>query len=60
MAQICFNIEVEFGQLCACTSQTNLLTVDGIVTKYFIRYDAVHDLRFEVRMSNIRLQSYGL
>jgi len=56
MVQICFNIEVVFGQLCACTSQTNLHTVDCIVTKYFIRYDIIHDLGFEVIMSNIRLQ----
>jgi hypothetical protein len=60
MVHICFNIEVVFGQLCACTSQTNLQTVDCIVTKYFIRYDTIHDLGVEVLMSNIRLQSYGL
>lgn len=55
MVQICFNIDVVFGQLCACTSHTNLHTVDGTVTKYFVRYDTIHDLGFEVLISNIRL-----
>jgi hypothetical protein len=60
MVQICFNIEAVFGQLCACTSQTNMHIVNGIVTKCYVRYNMIHDLGFEVLMSNIRLRSCGL
>lgn len=59
MVQICFNIEVVFGQLSACTSQTNLHTVDGIVTKYFVRYDTICDLGFEVTVLGVVIL-YGL
>lgn len=60
MVQICFNFEAVFGQLCAYTSQTNMHTVNDIVTKCYVRYDTIHDLGFEVLMLNIRLRACEL